>query len=629
MDTAAILTAAVVYLLAAVASVPIAKRFGLGSVLGYLVAGAIIGPSALNLIGDPTQVMHVAEFGVVILLFLIGLEVRPALLWSLRGSIFGLGGAQVTLTIGAVAAVAVAVGLPWRQALACGAVLAMSSTAIVLSSLEEKGLRKGPIGGAAFGVLLFQDLAVIPLFILLPLLAVAAPGHADAGHAVVDRLAWAPGWLKPLLAVAAVAAVAGGGKYLVRPLFRYIAGAELREIFTATALLLVVGVAALMTLVGLSPALGAFLAGVVLAESEFRRELEADIEPFRGLLLGLFFLTLGAGLDFVLLAREPLLVVGLVLGLMVGKALIVLAVARLRGLPLRAAAATGVALSQGGEFAFVLVGFTVGAAVIPSELGRLLSASVAVSMLLTPLAFLLWEKADARLFPEPAPEARDPDREFDDGAQVIVAGFGRFGQIASRLLKANGFQTSIMDSSLTQVDLVRRFGNPVNYGDATRLDLLRAAGAERARVLIVAIDDRDKAEELVEIAKGEFPHLAVLARAYDRGHAYELLGKGADFVERETYEASLAVGREALVRLGVRRSRAQRSADLFRMYDQRLFEKLREFWDDDDRYVTAARQAAATLEQLLAADSAAVAEIEDEDEEELSRLPLPELSGAW
>ncbi len=628
MDTGAILTSALVYLLAAVVSVPIAKRFGLGSVLGYLVAGAVIGPSALNLIGDPTQVMHVAEFGVVILLFLIGLEVRPALLWELRGSIFGLGGAQVTLSILAIAGAALALGLPWREALAAGSVLAMSSTAIVLSLLEEKGLRRGPVGGAAFGVLLLQDLAVIPLFILLPLLAVAAPGHAAAAGHAVDRLSWSPEWLKPVLALAAVAAVAGGGKYLVRPLFRYIAGAELREIFTAAALLLVVGVAALMTLVGLSPALGAFLAGVVLAESEFRRELESDIEPFRGLLLGLFFLTVGAGLDFALLLRSPVLVVGLVLLLMATKAVVMLVAARLHGMSLRAAAASAVALSQGGEFAFVLVGFTVGAAVIPSELGRLLSAVVAVSMLLTPFAFLLWEKADARLFREPAAQ-RDPDREFDDGAQVIVAGFGRFGQIASRLLKANGFQTSIMDSSLTQVDLVRRFGNPVNYGDATRLDLLRAAGAAKAKVLIVAIDDRGKAEELVETARSAFPHLAVLARAYDRGHAYDLLAKGADHVERETYEASLAVGREALVRLGLRRSRAQRSADLFRMYDQRLFERLREFWEDDERYVTASRHAAATLEQLLAADAIAVAAIDDEDDEELSRLPLPELSGAW
>ena len=607
---------------------PIAKRLGLGSVLGYLVAGAVIGPAALNLIGDPTQVNHVAEFGVVILLFLIGLEVRPALLWSLRGSIFGLGGAQVVATTLAGAAAALALGLDWRAALACGAIMSMSSTAIVLSMLEEKGLRRGPVGTAAFGVLLFQDLAVIPMFVLLPLLAVGGAAHGEAAAHAVDHLAWAPAWLKPLLALGAVALVAGGGRYTIRPLFRYIAGAELREIFTATALLIVVGVAALMTLVGLSPALGAFLAGVVLAESEFRRELESDIEPFRGLLLGLFFMTVGAGLDVALVLRDPLRLFGLVALLMAVKSAVMLAAAKLSGMTLREAASAAVALCQGGEFVFVLVGFTVGAAVIPSELGRLLSAVVAVSMLLTPFLFLAWEKAAERLWRAPV-EVRDPDRRFEDGAEVIVAGFGRFGQIASRLLKANGFQTSIMDSSLTQVDLVRRFGNPVNYGDASRLDLLRAAGAAKARVLIVAIDDRDKAEELVATARAEFPHLQVLARAYDRGHAYELLDKGAHYVERETYEGSLAVGREALVRLGIRRTLAQRSADLFRMYDQRQFERLHEFWEDDDKYVTASRQATATLEQLLAADAAAVAAIPEEDDDEVSRFPLPDVAESW
>lgn len=624
MNTAAILTVSLTYLIAGVVSVPVAKRLGLGSVLGYLAAGAVIGPSALNLIGDPTQVNHVAEFGVVILLFLIGLEVRPALLWSLRGSIFGLGGAQVAFSTVAGAAAALALGQPWRIAVACGAILAMSSTAIVLSMLEEKGLRKTAVGDAAFGVLLFQDLAVIPLFVLLPLLAL---GPGAAGHAP-QVLAWAPPWARPVLVLAAVGAVVWGGRNAVRPLFRYIAGAELREIFTAAALLIVVGVAALMTAVGLSPALGAFLAGVVLAESEFRRELESDIEPFRGLLLGLFFITVGAGLDMALIRRDPLVLVGLVALLMTVKTLVVLLAARLSGLRLREAAAAAVALSQGGEFAFVLVTFTVGANVLPSELGRLLSAVVAVSMLLTPFAFLAWEKAAERLFRVPVAQ-RDADSEFDDGAQVIVAGFGRFGQIASRVLQANGFQTSIMDSSLAQIDLVRRFGRRVNYGDASRLDLLRAAGAPTAKLLIVAIDDRDKAEQLVETARQTFPHLAILARAYDRGHAYELLDKGADHAERETYEASLVVAREALIRLDVRPSRAQRAVDVFRTYDQRLFDKLRPLWNDDEGYVSASRQAQAVLERLLAADRDAVAELDDEDDEGVYAIPLPDVTGAW
>ncbi len=624
MNTAALLTEVFTYLLAGVVSVPVAKRLGLGSVLGYLVAGVVIGPSALNLIGDPTQVMHVAEFGVVILLFLIGLEVRPALLWDLRGAIFGLGGAQVLLSTAAGAGIALALGLPWRTAVACGAILSMSSTAIVLSMLEERGLRKGPVGSAAFGVLLFQDLAVIPLFILLPLLALE-PATGAGAHGR-DALAWAPVWLKPALILGAIAAVVWGGRYAVRPLFRYIAGAELREIFTAAALLIVVAVAALMTAVGLSPALGAFLAGVVLAESEFRRELESDIDPFRGLLLGLFFVTVGAGLDLALVRREPLLLAGLVLALMTAKTVVMLLAARVSGMRLREAAATAVALSQGGEFAFVLVTFTVGAAVIPAELGRLLSAVVALSMVLTPFLFALFQRAAERLSRTPR-ETRDADVEFDDGADVIVAGFGRFGQIAGRLLVANGFQLSVMDSSLQQIDLLRRFGRRVNYGDASRLDLLRAAGAQTARVLIVAIDDRAKAEELVETAKAAFPHLVVLARAFDRGHAYELLAKGADHAERETYEASLAVGREALVRLGFRPVRARRAADIFRVHDGRLFDRLRPAWDlDDDGFITASRQAQATLEKLLAADLAADADAPDEDDE---RRPLPDLTGAW
>ena len=302
-------------------------------------------------------------------------------------------------------------------------------------------------------------------------------------------------------------------RYSIRPLFRYIAAAELREIFTATALLIVVGVAALMTAVGMSPALGAFLAGVVLAESEFRRELESDIEPFRGLLLGLFFITVGAGLDMALVARSPALVVGLVVLLMTLKTAVMFVAARIARMTTREALATAVALSQGGEFAFVLVGFTVGAHVLPSELGRLLSAVVAVSMLLTPFAFLLYERLADRLFAKPT-ETRDADKSFDEGATVIVAGFGRFGQIAGRLLQANGFQLSIMDSSLQQIDLLRRFGRRVNYGDASRLDLLRAAGAATAKVLIVAVDDREKADELVETARATFPHLVILARAW-------------------------------------------------------------------------------------------------------------------
>jgi len=610
------LTQTLFYLGAAVISVPIAKRLGLGSVLGYLIAGVIIGPHALSLIGAQADVMQFAEFGVVILLFLIGLEVQPSTLWDMRKAIFGLGGAQVTGTALSVAGVSMLLGLPWQTALAVGLVLAMSSTAIVLQTLDEKGLRQGPVGRAAFGVLLLQDLAVIPMFALLPLLAtVAPPAHAvEAGHGA-SLVAHLPIWAQGLSVFAAVGAVVGGGRYLVRPLFRFIAKARLREIFTASALLIVVGVASLMQMVGLSPALGAFLAGVVLAESEFRRELETDIEPFRGLLLGLFFITVGAGVDLPLIASQPLTLIGLVLGLMVLKFLVMLGLARLFGAPLRGAAAVATALAQGGEFAFVLLTFTVGAGVIGETLAALLTAAVAVSMALTPLAMILYERVSAALdaaIPDVTPETGD----FDDGEpDIIIAGFGRFGQITGRLLTANGFRSTVLDSDIEQIDLLRRFGRRVHYGDATRMDLLRAAGIERARMLIVALDDREKTVELVETARKAFPDLVILARAWDRRHAYDLLANGADAVERETFESALALGQTALQKLGFRAHRAHRAASFFRRHDRRTFEELRPVWGQEEAYILASRDAAQTMDKLLAAD--------------LSRMRPGDAGGAW
>lgn len=610
------LTQTLVYLGAAVISVPIAKRLGLGSVLGYLIAGLVIGPHALALIGAQADVMKFAEFGVVILLFLIGLEVQPSTLWDMRKAIFGLGGAQVVGTALAIAAVSMSLGLPWQTALAVGLVLAMSSTAIVLQTLDEKGLRRGPVGRAAFGVLLLQDLAVIPMFALLPLLATIAPtavGEAE-GHGA-SLVAHLPIWAQGLSVLAAVAAVVGGGRYLVRPLFRFIAKARLREIFTASALLIVVGVASLMQTVGLSPALGAFLAGVVLAESEFRRELETDIEPFRGLLLGLFFITVGAGVDLPLVARQPLMLAGLVLGLMSLKFLVMLGLARLFGAPLRAAAAVAAALAQGGEFAFVLLTFTVGAGVIGAPLAALLTAAVALSMALTPLAMILYERVAAALdaaVPGAAPDTGD----FEEGEpDIIMAGFGRFGQIAGRLLNANGFRLTVLDSDIEQIDLLRRFGRRVHYGDATRMDLLRAAGVERARMLIVALDDREKTVELVETARKAFPDLVILARAWDRRHAYDLLANGADAVERETFESALSLGTTALQKLGFRAHRAHRAAAFFRRHDRRSFEELRPMWGQEEAYILASRDAAQTMDRLLAAD--------------LLRMRPGDASGAW
>ncbi|HKR90328.1 MAG TPA: monovalent cation:proton antiporter-2 (CPA2) family protein [Phenylobacterium sp.] len=608
-----LLVEAMVYLAAGVASVPIAKRLGLGSVLGYLIAGVVVGPFVLNLAGAQEDVMRFAEFGVVILLFLIGLEVRPALLWRMRTAIFGLGAAQMLGTAGLLAAAAAALGLDWRTALAAGLILAMSSTAIVLQSLDEKGLRQGAVGEAAFGVLLFQDLSVIPLFALLPLLGHAA-GAAPEQH---DLLSGLPGWARAVAVIGAVTAVIVGGRYLMQPVFRFIAAARLREIFTASALLLVVAVAALMEAVGLSPALGAFLAGVVLAESEFRRELETDIEPFRGLLLGLFFITVGAGLDLRLVASRPWLVAGLMAGLIALKILAMYCAARLFRTPARTAATVGVALAQGGEFAFVLLGFAVGAQVLPPELSKLFTAVIAVSMAATPLLLAAFEK----LVLSREPEREEPEHiPFDQREpDAIVAGFGRFGQIATRLLVANDFKVVTLENSIEQIDILRRFGWRVHYGDAGRLDLLRDAGAARAKLLLVAIDDRDKASEMVEAARQAFPNLTIIARAYDRRHAYELLREGADVVERETFESALNFGRRALVKLGVSERRALKAAVIFRDHDKALFEKLRPLAGEEERYIMASRDSRETTERLLQAEMARLSEEDQREAEQAQR----------
>ncbi|MDB5393417.1 MAG: potassium transporter [Rhodospirillales bacterium] len=596
MDT--VLVQVFVYLAAAVLAVPIATRLGLGSVLGYLVAGAIVGPYALNLVGNASEVGHIAEFGVVILLFLIGLEVRPALLWQLRTVIGGFGASQLIVTGFLTAGVAMALGMPWRAALAIGFVLAMSSTAIVLQMLDEKGLRRRAVGRSAFGVLLFQDLAVIPLLALLPLAAVAQSSAAVASDGF---LAGEPSWVKLLASLAAVAGLVVGGRYLLRPLLRVIAATRLRELFTAFALLLVVAVALLMELVGLSPALGAFLAGVLLAESEYRRELETDIEPFRGLLLGIFFVTVGAGLNFGLILSQPAILAGLVVGLMILKGAVLTLIGRVFHLTWREAGMLGTALSQGGEFAFVLLLLSAKVGALPAPLAALLTAVVALSMAATPVAVAAYE----RLTRTRARAAPEPDGKYDAGTpEVLIAGYGRFGQVVTRVLKANGHKTSVLENSVEQIQLVRRFGSNAFYGDAGRIDLLRAAGAESAKILVLAIDDREKASEIVEIVRETFPHLTILARAFDRRHAYELLERGAHVVERELFEGGLAMASSALVALGWRAYRAERAARLFRRHDLRLFDELRDAWSDEAAYATAVRESSPRMEDLLRADIA-------------------------
>ena len=524
---------AFVYLAAALITVPIAKRLGLGSVPGYVIAGAAIGPSGLKLLGAPGEVMHVAEFGVVIMLFLIGLEMAPSLLWRLRAAILGLGAAQVIVTGLVFSAIALALGLDWRAALACGFILALSSTAIAMQSLRERSLGDSEPGRAAFAVLLFQDIAVIPLLALLPLLATQPVPAADT------PLAHLPAWAQGLATIAAVGGVILIGRVAMRPLFLFIANTGLREIFTIAALAIVVGVAVLMQAVGLSPALGAFVAGVVLAESEFRHEIETDIEPFRGLLLGLFFITVGASVDFKLLAEKPGQIAALVASLLIVKAGVMFALARLAPLKNRDALVVALACAQGGEFAFVLFGMTSTLGVLEPEIGNLLVAVVALSMAATPLLFLVGDRITRRI---PKPDVR-PDEEIEsDRPHALIAGFGRFGQVVGRLLIANGYRTSVLDSSASQIDLLRGFGQKVNYGDASRVDLLRAAGAETAKLFIIAVDDQEKALEIADDVKRHFPHLTILARAYDRNHAYNLRSRGVETIERETFEGALRLG---------------------------------------------------------------------------------------
>jgi monovalent cation:proton antiporter-2 (CPA2) family protein len=596
---------AFIYLVAAVVAVPVAKRLGLGSVLGYLLAGIAIGPHALELVGEQAEsVRHFAEFGVVMMLFLVGLELQPARLWEMRAKLFGLGGLQVVGTALAFAGIGVAFGLGFRVSFAAGLILAMSSTAIVLQSLQERGQLRTPAGEASFAVLLFQDIAVIPILALLPLLAVATPGATAATAAT--GIAALPGWQQAGLILLAVGAVVFAGRHLVNPLFRAIARTELRELFTAAALLLVIGISLVMQLVGLSAALGTFVAGVVLANSEYRHELEADIEPFKGLLLGLFFITVGAGIDFGLMRAQPGLIAGLVLGLLAVKFAVLFALARIFRLATPEGLTFSFALAQGGEFAFVLLSFVVGHNVMTPAEASPLVAAVALSMAATPLLFVLNDRVVQPRFARPKTAARAADA-IDAAAQenpVIIAGFGRFGHIVGRLLRANGIGATVLDLDADQVEVVRRIGIKVFYGDATRIELLHAAGAARAKIVVIAIDDETKAVELAETVQKHFPHLKIFARAAGRVHAYEYQKRGIMTFYRETLASSLDLGVDVLRALGMRAHQAHRAAQVFKRHDEQAVRELAQFWEDDDAYFKNARVHIEAFEKMFQADAA-------------------------
>jgi CPA2 family monovalent cation:H+ antiporter-2 len=570
---------AFIYLAAAVIAVPVAKRLGLGSVLGYLLAGAVIGPHLLGLVGGQTgDVMHFAEFGVVMMLFLIGLELQPSLLWRLRLPILGMGSAQVLLTAGAVGAAALLLGFPLRPSIALGLVFAMSSTAIVLQSLQERGWLKLRGGQAGFSVLLFQDIAVIPMLALMPLLATGiGVSSAGAGHDGASLLTGLPAWQQTLAVLAAGGAVIIGGRFLARPMFRFIASARLPEVFTAFALLLVIGISLLMSLVGLSPALGAFLAGVVLAESEYRHELEGDIEPFKGLLLGLFFLSVGASVDFPFIHANLGLILAATVGIVTLKITVLLGIARLFQRRWSDAFLFALALSQVGEFAFVLLALATNLGVLTPEWSRGAVAVTALSMMTTPPLLMLLAKFPRRAAREQ--EAKPMDTiEPEVPGKVILAGFGRMGNIIGRFLQANGVPTTVLDVNTELVEGVRKVGLRAWYGDASRLDMLRAAGAEHAELLIITLSDTEKVRAIGELARQHFPHLKIMARSRKRVDAYELINAGFDHVYRETLGTSMDMGADALHMLGFRAYHARRAALAFRKHNEEAMRDLAKHW---------------------------------------------------
>jgi CPA2 family monovalent cation:H+ antiporter-2 len=582
-----------IYLLSMVVVVPLCKRLGLGSVIGYLVAGALIGAQGFALLnGAHENTSELAEFGVIMMLLLIGLELNPSLLWKMRGPIFGLGFLQVAGTIVLFAGAAFWMGMAWPTALTLGMILSVSSTAIVLQTLQEHGYAKSTGGERAFAVLLFQDMAVIPILALFPLLG--------AGTSGVDT----PPGQKALLVLLAVVAVVAAGRFLVRPLFKIISRTKLRETFTALALLIVVAAAALMHLVGLSPALGAFLAGVVLADSEFKHQIEADIGPFKGLLLGLFFITVGSNIQFDLIMAKPALVAGWVLAIIIGKTGLIYALGRMTRMRAPESLLFAVSLAQGGEFAFVLIAQA--GNLISAETGQILTASVALTMALAPLLIALtitrWmSRLDCVRAEERLPDTVD---ESEKDNPVLVIGIGRFGQTLIRFLRANGFASTVLDIDSEQIDIMARFGIKAYFGDGSNPDLLLAAGLERAKVLVIAVDEPETAVKIVETIRPMYPNLPIFSRAYDRLHAYRLLHLGVTEIAIETSGSALTLGMEILQKMGMSEDRAYAKARLFNVNNNRSIRDLaKQFHEvDQEAFIQASRQMSEQLEAMLRTD---------------------------
>ena len=606
---------ATIYLGAAVIAVPLAARLGLGSVLGYLAAGIVIGP-ALGLVGsEAKEIQHFAEFGVVMMLFLIGLELEPRALWDMRRRLIGLGGLQLVLTTAGIMGAAMLLSFDWQTALAIGLIFALSSTAIVLQTLAEKGLMQTGGGRSVFSVLLTQDIAVIPILALLPLLVTSTPmviaedgslqrlaEPHDTSHALslVDGL---PGWGVTLVTLGAVVAIILAGVFLTRPIFRYIHHARLREMYTALALLMVVSIAVLMSMVGLSPALGTFLAGVVLANSEFRHELESDLEPFKGLLLGLFFITVGAGIDFELLAQRPAFIMSATAGVIAIKGIVLFGLSFLFKMKGKDRWLFTLGLAQAGEFGFVLVSFSLQQGVLGDVLSSTVLLIIAMSMLVTPLLFIAYDRLSKRISP-----SHDPDHDdVDEQGTVIIAGIGRFGQVVNRVVQSSGFSTVVIDNDLATVQMMRTFGFRGFFGDPTRPDLLNAAGLDSAKVLVIAIDDKAAAVKLVMYARKQRPDIHIIARASDRVHVYELYAAGADDIVRELFDSSLRAGRYALEQLGLTDFEASEAETLFFEHDRANTRELAQLWkpgiplENNPEYVARSKELNNELETALTA----------------------------
>ena len=577
-----------IFLASAVIAIPIFRRFKLGSVLGYLTAGIIIGPASLGLIDNVASTQDIAQFGIVLLMFVIGLELQPSRLWVLRRSIFVLGSAQVAVTTVCIGAAAYFVfGQNWQAALVIGFALSMSSTALALQLLAERGQLNSQFGRSAFSILLFQDVSVLPALALLPLLGVASARAAGPG-----------GWLVVKL-LAVLGTVIIGGRYVLRPLLRIIAATRVAEAFTAAGLLIVLGTALLVSQVGLSLSLGAFLAGVLLADSEFRHELEADIEPFKGLLLGLFFISVGMSANLGLVRERPFLIIGLTVGFMSLKILILWAIGRMAGLSGVAARGLAISLPSGGEFAFVLFGLAATLKILDNETSELLVLVVTASMIVSPMLLAIYDVT----FKANESDGRPFDTPVELYPKVIIAGFGRFGQIVGRILLAKKISFTALDANQTQVDFLRQFGNEIFYGDASRLELLRAAHAENAEIFVLAIDDVEASVKTAELIRTHFPHLKIFARARNRQHAFRLMDLDVRYIIRETLVSSLELSVQVLEALGLSKSKSVETVAQFRAHDEITMAKQHAVRDDEKKFLETSRESAEQLQHLFETDS--------------------------